>query len=164
MNPKGTLKSIVIILVAIVSLSLLTAQFVMASGGKPEGGPGANCLGLEEIDVTYMPPPYTGTITVELDNNGNVYIYASLEQVGKGDCTGTIDGMLYATGMTVDEFQSLKSKNFKGLCFHQFGPPEFSCAGYPFYLEIMNLSNMTYTSDTSFTANILMMEVQQKIK
>jgi hypothetical protein len=154
-NQMMTIKKFVLLGIFTAVLLAFSAPAGYATSGGA-GEPGANCPVISTYQ--YLAPPYIGTITAVWET-GDMKISGLVEQVGNSACEGNIPppGVLFGAGITLPEFQALMPNNIRGACLVGY-EVFFECVEGGFF-EIVGAGKMKFTSETSFTAEVVIMQL-----
>jgi hypothetical protein len=136
---------------------------VGGAAGLPEP-PGGGCS--EDYEYILLPPPYRGNVTFFFDE-GDICMFGRVEQVGNSDCYMEIvesDPYCYVSGLTSEQFNSLRAGNLAGQCFQNVPVNQGGgCAAMDFW-QIMGAGQMVFgpyddgsTQWDSFQANVIIM-------
>ena len=149
------------LLPCVLSIFLLVLTTPLAWGWGTTGAsgePGGSCP-LSETGYKYITPPYTGTFTAYFHDSG-LYITGLVERVGNSTEVGNIPapGVLLTT-MTLSEFQNLTPNEIRGYCLVGFESFFGIDSGF---FDVVGVGKIRYTSETSFTADVVIMQVQTR--
>ena len=154
--------------ILIVVFLAITVSAAMALTGKG-GEPGAGCPYSDVYDYEFVPPPYMGTLTAfwsagDTNNPMGLYILGSVEQLGNETCKGNIPASTpyFVMPMDLATFQGLNPNGMKACLVDIIESGYFNCIQTPSYAQIIGAGNMKSTSDTSFTVQVVIMEVKVK--
>lgn len=158
MQTLKSLKRLLYTAMILAGILVLMAPASSRAAGNSMGEPGGSCPAGDIYDYTYMAPPYRGTVTMEWEA-GWVYVTGLVDAVGKSECSASLNSYPLIP-MDLATFQDLHANDLNGFCIIDLvGQGAFNCLTQG-YVEIVAVGSLKHTSDTTITANVMIMPVQ----
>jgi len=147
-------------IVCIVSALFLATAFFVSIGCQVEPGAGCREFFPEDVQLTYNPPGFHGTLNLtHSDNSGE--LIGSLNVTSAETKQDIIVGDIPLGAMPYEDFLNIKPKDIKGTCLVELQDLFGAAPGFP---EIVGVGLTSFDESTdTYEARVLILNVQEKV-